>query len=61
MLVLRRAAWQTAGGGSGGKLYSRESGRSADGGIEDRLVWRGVEYEGVSPDDPRRRGAGIGT
>ena len=35
MLVLRRAPWQSAGGGSGGKLDSWESGGAADGGIED--------------------------
>ena len=61
MLVLRRAPWQPAGGGSGGKLDSWVPGRAADGGIEDGLVRRGVEDERVGPDDSRRGSTGVGT
>ena len=61
VLVLGRAAWQTAGGGSGGKLQSWETRCSADGRIKDRRLGGGVKDEGISPDDVGRRGAGIGT
>ena len=61
MLVLCRAAWQTAGGSSGGKLKSWDSGNSADGRVEDRLVGGGVKDEGISANDPGRGGAVIGT
>ena len=61
VLVLGRAAWQTAGGGSGGKLQSWETRCSADGRIKDRRLGGGVEDEGISPDDVGKRGAGIGT
>ena len=60
ILVLRRAPWQPAGGGSGGKLDSWEPGRAADGGIEDGLVRRGVEDERVGADDSGRRITGVG-
>ena len=61
VLVLCRAAWQTAGGSSWGKLKSWDSGNSADGRVEDRLVGGEVKDEGISPNDTGRGGAGIGT
>ena len=60
MLVLRGAPWQSAGGGRGGKLDSREPGRSADGGVEDGLVRGGVENERVGSDDSGWRSTGVG-
>ena len=60
MLIFRGTSRQAAGGGCGGKLDSRVSSGSANGGVEDRREGRIVDDEGIRPDDPGRGSTGVG-
>ena len=60
VLIFCRATRQPAGGGSGGKLDSRENGWTANGGVEDGRTTGRVEDEGVGADDVTGGGTGIG-
>ena len=61
VLIFRCTTRQTAGGGRGGKLESREDCWATDGGIEGGCVTRGVEDEGVGADDIAGGRAGVST
>ena len=61
VLILRRATRQPAGGGSGGKLDSRDDCRTTDGRVEDGCTTGRVEDEGVGTDDVTGGGTGIGS
>ena len=60
VLVLRGTSRQAAGGGRGGKLESWVA-SDADGRVEHGGERRTVEDEGIRPDDPRGRRAGVRT